>query len=73
MTVDLQLINFPGAPNLPIFIAQEKGFFEEDNDFLDRKQYKNDLESYCYNMRSELDSYGKYEKYLEPKAKENFL
>lgn len=29
MTVDLQLINFPGAPNLPIFIAQEKGFFEE--------------------------------------------
>ena len=29
MTVDLQLINFPGAPNLPIFIAQERGFFEE--------------------------------------------
>ena len=29
MTVDLQLINFPGAPNLPIFIAQEKGFFED--------------------------------------------
>ena len=29
MTADLQLINFPGAPNLPIFIAQEKGFFED--------------------------------------------
>ncbi len=28
MTIDLQLINFPGAPNLPIFIAQEKGFFK---------------------------------------------
>ena len=28
MTRDLQLINFPGAPNLPIFVAQEKGFFE---------------------------------------------
>ena len=29
MTIDLQLINFPGAPNLPIFIAQEKGFFAD--------------------------------------------
>ena len=28
MTIDLQLINFPGAPNLPIFIAHEKGFFK---------------------------------------------
>src|SRR5215218_779301 len=24
----LELIAFPGAPNLPIFVAQEKGFFE---------------------------------------------
>ncbi|MFZ8899314.1 MAG: ABC transporter substrate-binding protein [Alphaproteobacteria bacterium] len=28
MTIDLQLINFPGAPNLPIFVGQELGFFE---------------------------------------------
>ena len=28
MATDLKLINFPGAPNLPIFVAQEKGFFE---------------------------------------------
>ena len=26
--LDLQLINFPGAPNLPIFVGMEKGFFE---------------------------------------------
>jgi ABC-type nitrate/sulfonate/bicarbonate transport system substrate-binding protein len=26
---DLRLICFPGAPNLPIFVAQEKGFFAE--------------------------------------------
>ena len=26
---ELDLICFPGAPNLPIFAAQEKGFFEQ--------------------------------------------
>ena len=24
----IELIAFPGAPNLPIFVAQDKGFFE---------------------------------------------
>jgi len=28
MTQSIELIAFPGAPNLPIFVAQEKGFFE---------------------------------------------
>ena len=28
MTTPIRLINFPGAPNLPIFVALEKGFFE---------------------------------------------
>ena len=27
--INLDVIAFPGAPNLPIFIAQEKGFFEQ--------------------------------------------
>ena len=27
MTQTVQLIAFPGAPNLPIFVAQEKGWF----------------------------------------------
>ena len=26
----LEIIAFPGAPNLPIFVAQEKGFFEHE-------------------------------------------
>jgi ABC-type nitrate/sulfonate/bicarbonate transport system substrate-binding protein len=29
MTAAIELICFPGAPNLPIFAAQEKGFFEQ--------------------------------------------
>jgi ABC-type nitrate/sulfonate/bicarbonate transport system substrate-binding protein len=28
-TVDLEIICFPGAPNLPIFVAQEQGLFEQ--------------------------------------------
>lgn len=28
MTQTIELIAFPGAPNLPIFVAEEKGFFE---------------------------------------------
>jgi ABC-type nitrate/sulfonate/bicarbonate transport system substrate-binding protein len=28
MTKVIELINFPGAPNLPIFVANEKGFFK---------------------------------------------
>ena len=28
MTTPLRLINFPGAPNLPIFVGLEKGYFE---------------------------------------------
>ena len=29
MTTQLDIICFPGAPNLPIFVAQEKGLFEK--------------------------------------------
>ena len=28
--VSLDMIAFPGAPNLPIFVAQEKGLFEKE-------------------------------------------
>jgi len=27
MTIEFELINFPGAPNLPVFVGLEKGFF----------------------------------------------
>src|SRR6478609_7749877 len=29
MTTNIDIICFPGAPNLPIFVAQDKGFFEK--------------------------------------------
>ena len=29
MTTNIDIICFPGAPNLPIFVAQEKGLFEQ--------------------------------------------
>lgn len=29
MTQSIELIAFPGAPNLPVFVAQEKSFFEQ--------------------------------------------
>ncbi|MDB5643276.1 MAG: ABC-type nitrate/sulfonate/bicarbonate transport system, substrate-binding protein, partial [Hyphomicrobiales bacterium] len=29
MTTNIEIICFPGAPNLPIFVAQEKGLFEQ--------------------------------------------
>ena len=35
MTQTVKLIAFPGAPNLPIFVAQEKGWFEKHNVALD--------------------------------------
>ena len=31
----IELIAFPGAPNLPVFVAREKGFFTEHE--LERK------------------------------------
>ena len=34
---------------------------------------KNDLESYCYDMRSNLEPYGKFEKYLDEKTKKTFI
>jgi hypothetical protein len=46
---------------------------EEDNDILERKLLRNDLESYCYDMRGNLDSYGKFEKYLDEPTKKTFL
>ena len=46
-----------------------------DADFviLEKKALKNDLEAYSYDMRNNLDSYGKLEKYLEEGQKTTFM
>jgi len=45
----------------------------EDFDILETKKMKNDLESYSYDMRNNLDSYGNLEKYLDEPTKATFL
>lgn len=34
---------------------------------------KNELETYCYDMRSKVDAYGNLEKYIDPAVKEGFI
>lgn len=46
---------------------------DEDFDILEKKRLKNDLESYLYDMRNNLDSYGNLEKYLEESKKSAFI
>jgi len=37
------------------------------------KELRNTLEAYSYDMRSNLDSYGSFEKYLEESQRKKFL
>ena len=47
--------------------------FAADKLILDTKMTKNRLESYCYDMRNNIDSYGSLEKYVDPAVKETIL
>jgi hypothetical protein len=40
---------------------------------LDLKQARNDLEGYSYEMRSNLEAYGSFEKYLDQATKTTFI
>jgi len=44
-----------------------------DNDILEMKELRNNLEAYSYEMRNNLDSYGSWEKYLDDATKATFL
>jgi hypothetical protein len=44
-----------------------------DAEILELKQLRNDLEAYSYDMRSNLDSYGAMEKYLDEETKKTFI
>ena len=55
------------------FHKQETTWFTEDSNILDLKATKNELESYTYDLKNNLDSYGPYEAYLEPKLREQTM
>jgi hypothetical protein len=55
------------------FLEAENKFFEADCIILETKLTKNNLETYCYDMRSKIDSYGSLEKYIDPSIKETML
>jgi len=44
-----------------------------DEHILEMKMVKNNLEAYAYEMRSNIDSYGSLEKYIDPNIKEKFM
>lgn len=45
----------------------------EDWDILEKKELKNNLEAYSYEMRDKLGSYGSLEKYMEEGKRATFL
>lgn len=55
------------------FNNQESTWFHEDQQILDFKAIKNELEGYSYDMKNNIDSYGSYERYVEPTMRQQFL
>jgi len=55
------------------FLDVEDNLVQGDLDILERKELRNDLEAYSYEMRNNLDSYGTLEKYLDETAKAAFM
>ena len=47
--------------------------FDQDKTILDTKLTKNNLETYCYDFRDKIDSYGALEKYIDPAVKDTML
>lgn len=47
------------------FTTQETSWFNEDTALLEFKAVKNELESYAYELKNNLDAYGNFEPYLE--------
>lgn len=55
-------------------VAQEAQWFKEDNLILELKALKNNLESYAYTMRGDLDQYGgSLRAYIDPAVVDNYL
>lgn len=55
------------------FITAEAGWFNEDESILEFKAVKNELESFVYDMRNNIQEYGNLEKYIDPSVKGEYL
>lgn len=55
------------------FSDAEKAFATDDRKFLDLKEARNDLESFCYQFRSNIGEYGSWEKNVSPDVRGPFL
>ena len=55
------------------FFEAENQLKAEDQNLLDLKELRNNLESYSYEMRNNLQAYGSFEKYLDEPTKKVFL
>lgn len=69
-----QTSNFALAPKLrKDFFDAEEAMTKADRDILDAKDVKNQLETYCYDMRSKVDAYGNLEKNIDDATKATFI
>jgi hypothetical protein len=64
ITVDSSSHALPPAVRQQFF-KQEDSWYSEDRNILEFKAIKNELESFTYDMKNNIDSYGPYEKYVD--------
>ena len=55
------------------FVQAEQTWFNEDESILEFKAVKNELESFVYDMRNNIQEYGNLEKYIDPAIKGDYL
>lgn len=55
------------------FTSKESSWFNEDCKILEFKMIKNELESFTYDLKNSIDSYGPFEQYVDPSIRDNLL
>jgi hypothetical protein len=66
--------NFSLAPETRVMYKNlEDQLVQGDNDILEQKALRNQLEAYSYEMRNNLDAGGAWEQYLDEKTRTSFL
>ena len=70
--VDSQSYALPQAARKN-FYDKEFQWFTEDNGILELKATKNELESFTYELKNNIDSYGNYENYVDPAIRAELL
>jgi len=55
------------------FKSLEDQLYIEDRKILDLKEAKYELESYTYEMKNGIDSYGNFEHFIDPALKPTFM